>query len=139
MVATQVDSRLLWLRGASCRGHDLQTVTISEPIASFYIAFAVNRSVFGWRRVIEGLIRFVHSFQVLTFDAGRVGEIATQLLAVLAVDQVRFANFGGALTPQRAESITAVSFHDVLEKLIRRRNFADILIWCIELPESSNS
>lgn len=54
MQVDQINQKLLWLRAATCRGHQLDTTTLSEPLPAFWIGVILTRQVRAWARVLEG-------------------------------------------------------------------------------------
>lgn len=106
LTAVQIDEKLKWLQRATCRIQELETFHISEPILSYYVGFLLNRADDGWQRFIEGITALLYSFPTMTIDAGRLGEMLTQLLTVMALDQVLFGRLSGPLTVSKFKTET---------------------------------
>lgn len=61
--ADQINSKLLWLRQASCRGYELDVTTLSEPIPSFWLGLLLSEARLGWSRVLNGFARLLSSLR----------------------------------------------------------------------------
>ncbi|CAO1621666.1 unnamed protein product [Sympodiomycopsis kandeliae] len=116
--ADQINSKLLWLRQASCRGYELDATTLSEPIPSFWVGLLLSEAPLGWSRVINGLARLLSSLRIVTISAGAIGEILAQILIMMALDQCRFGSLLRKPTVEEARNQSTVSQLDFLKRLV---------------------
>lgn len=126
IVTNQVNHRLWWLNGTTCRGLDIDTSHLSEPVPAFYCAFALSRRRDGWEQVLLALSRLVQSLGVATYAAGDVGELLTQILCCAAIDHVRFSALP-AMSLADGQGVASVVFLDVLSKLVPQDQHQQLL------------
>lgn len=109
----------MWLRQASCRGYQLDTITLSEPLPSFWVGLLLSKAPRGWARVMEGFHRLVSSLRIVTMSAGDIGETVGRILLAMSLDHSRFGTLGRSPTLEEAKARSVVRKLDFLKQLVR--------------------